>query len=228
MMPLLLFTIQKDTQTQLVIEKSRFICTLRKVAQEEAAVSAIALLKKKYWDATHNPAAYIIGGDPPCQKAGDDGEPSGTAGAPMLQVLKKNNLENVLAVVTRYFGGTKLGAGGLARAYARSVAEAVSAAGIARRCLMLECAFTENPEKIGKITNPLYSCGLFSVLSVEYAQEASVALRLPAENLRPAEEFLSGLLSRPLPLAVVGQSYGEIPLAKEEVKRLCSKNCWLC
>ncbi|MDR2007242.1 MAG: YigZ family protein [Acidaminococcales bacterium] len=214
------FTIQKDIQTQFIIEKSRFICTLRKVADEEAALAAIALLKKQYWDAAHNCAAYIVGGAVACQKAGDDGEPAGTAGLPMLKVLEKNNLRDVLAVVTRYFGGVKLGAGGLTRAYARSVAEAVSAAGIARRQLTFDCVFTENPDKIGKAVNSLYSSDLFSVLSVVYGRDVLVNLRLPAENLRPVEAFLGRLLSRHLSLTVSDEHYSEIPWAKEEGKRL--------
>lgn len=218
-----LFTIQKDIQTEFVIKKSRFICTLRKVADEGSVLAALSLLKKQYWDAAHNCSAYIIGA-PPCRKAGDDGEPSGAAGLPMLKVLEKTGLQNVLAVVTRYFGGVKLGAGGLARAYARSVAEAIDAAGIARRQLMLDCVFAESPGKIGKAVNSLHGSGLFSVLSVEYAQDASVTLRLPEENLRQAEAFLGELFSRHLPLTISGKHYSEIPLAKEEVKRLCLKN----
>ncbi|MDR3348298.1 MAG: YigZ family protein [Acidaminococcales bacterium] len=220
MTPSPFFTIQKDIQTQFVIEKSRFICTLRKVADEGDALAAMSLLKKRYWDAAHNCSAYIVGGAAPCQKAGDDGEPAGTAGLPMLKVLEKNNLQNVLAVVTRYFGGIKLGAGGLARAYARSVAEAVAAAGTARRQLMFDCAFSESPHKIGKAANFLYGSDLFSVLSVEYGQDALVSIRLPADNFRQAEDFLSGLFSRRLSLTVGGEHYSEIPLAKEGGNRL--------
>ena len=108
-----LYTIVRDCQHEIVIEKSRFICTLKKAATEEEAQDFIKETKKEYWDATHNCSAYIIGESGAAQRSNDDGEPSGTAGLPMLEVLRKNNLHNVAAVVTRYFGGILLGAGGL-------------------------------------------------------------------------------------------------------------------
>ena len=112
-------TIQKDCRTEIVIEKSRFICTLKKVSSEVEAQEFIKSTKKEFWDATHNCSAYII--NDMQQRSSDDGEPSGTAGVPMLEVLRKKNLTGVAAVVTRYFGGIKLGAGGLVRAYTNSV-----------------------------------------------------------------------------------------------------------
>ena len=124
-------TIQKDCRTEIVIEKSRFICTLKKVADEAEAQEFIKSTKKEFWDATHNCSAYII--NEMQQRSSDDGEPSGTAGVPMLEVLRKKNLTGVAAVVTRYFGGIKLGAGGLVRAYTNSVVSAVEAAGLAQK-----------------------------------------------------------------------------------------------
>ncbi|MGL5207238.1 MAG: YigZ family protein, partial [Acidaminococcaceae bacterium] len=126
-----LYTFVRDFQHEIVIDKSRFICTLKKVATEEEAQEFIKEIKKKYWDATHNCSAYIVGETGMAQRSSDDGEPSGTAGLPMLEVLRKNHLHNVAAVVTRYFGGIKLGAGGLVRAYTNSVATAIEGAGIA-------------------------------------------------------------------------------------------------
>lgn len=124
-----MFTIVKDFRHEIVIEKSRFICTLKKVQNETEAQEFIKNTKKEFWDATHNCSAYVV--DELAQRSSDDGEPSGTAGIPMLEVLRKNHLVQTAAVVTRYFGGIKLGAGGLVRAYTNSVAEAVRASGIA-------------------------------------------------------------------------------------------------
>ena len=106
---------------ELEIKKSRFICSIDRAESEAEARAFHERLKKKYWDANHNCLAYLIGERNEFQKANDDGEPSGTAGVPMLEVLKKRKLINTVAVVTRYFGGTKLGAGGLIRAYGQSV-----------------------------------------------------------------------------------------------------------
>ncbi|HIU64213.1 MAG TPA: YigZ family protein [Candidatus Avacidaminococcus intestinavium] len=132
---MMFLTILRDWYKEIIIDKSRFICTLRKVSDEESAQAFIKEMKKEYWDATHNCSAYIVGEAAEYQRSSDDGEPSGTAGLPMLEVLRKNNLHNVAVVVTRYFGGIKLGAGGLIRAYAGCTAETVKEAGLAKRVL---------------------------------------------------------------------------------------------
>ncbi len=119
------------SQTELIIKKSRFITTLQEVKNESEAAAYIESLRRQYWDATHNCYAYQIGTDGALQKSSDDGEPSGTAGRPMLETLKKNGVTNTLAVVTRYFGGTKLGASGLIRAYSQAVASGLEKAAIA-------------------------------------------------------------------------------------------------
>lgn len=106
-----MFTIDKDYRNEIVIEKSHFICSLKKVASETEAQEFIRGIKKEFWNATHNCSAYVI--DEMQQRSSDDGEPAGTAGVPMLEVLKKNSLFYTAAVVTRYFGGIKLGTGGL-------------------------------------------------------------------------------------------------------------------
>ena len=121
-----LYTISRDYRNEIVIEKSRFICTLKKVASEAEAQEFIKATKKEFWDATHNCSAYIV--DDLAQRSSDDGEPSGTAGIPMLEVLRKNKLVGTAAVVTRYFGGTLLGPGGLVRAYTAATQAAVAAA----------------------------------------------------------------------------------------------------
>ena len=123
-------TIKEDGQVQEEIKKSRFICHAKRVYSEEEARAFINAIKKEHYKATHNCSAFIIGERSEIKRTSDDGEPSGTAGVPMLGVLENHNLANVCVVVTRYFGGIKLGAGGLIRAYAGSVALAVKEIGI--------------------------------------------------------------------------------------------------
>ena len=123
-------TIKEDGQVQEEIKKSRFICHAKRVYSEEEARAFINAIKKEHYKATHNCSAFIIGERSEIKRTSDDGEPSGTAGVPMLGVLENHNLTNVCVVVTRYFGGIKLGAGGLIRAYAGSVALAVKEIGI--------------------------------------------------------------------------------------------------
>lgn len=123
-------TIKENGRVEEEIKKSRFICHVKRVESEEEARDFINSIKKEHYKATHNCSAFIIGERSEIKRTSDDGEPSGTAGVPMLGVLENHNLTNVCVVVTRYFGGIKLGAGGLIRAYAGSVALAVKEIGI--------------------------------------------------------------------------------------------------
>ena len=118
-------TIANEFRTEYIIEKSHFIATIAPVSTEEEAQAFIQRISKEFWDATHNCTAYAIGPRQEQQRSSDNGEPSGTAGKPMLEVLKKTTITNVAVVVTRYYGGIKLGAGVLIRAYSHSVAKAV-------------------------------------------------------------------------------------------------------
>lgn len=123
-------TISQDGQAQEEIKKSRFICHAKRVYSEEEARDFIAAIKKEHYKATHNCSAFIVGEKSEIKRTSDDGEPSGTAGVPMLGVMENHQLTNVCFVITRYFGGIKLGAGGLIRAYAGSVALAIKEIGL--------------------------------------------------------------------------------------------------
>lgn len=123
-------TIRQDGQAQEEIKKSRFICHAKRVYSEEEARDFIAAIKKEHYKATHNCSAFIVGEKSEIKRTSDDGEPSGTAGVPMLGVMENHQVTNVCFVVTRYFGGIKLGAGGLIRAYASSVALAIKEIGL--------------------------------------------------------------------------------------------------
>lgn len=147
-------SIKEITEHTLIIKKSEFICTLIPLNDENKINETIDFYKDKYKDATHNCIAYLVGTK---ERANDDGEPSGTAGLPMLNVLKKQELSNIIAIVTRYFGGIKLGAGGLTRAYSQAVAEALKEANIVEKHLIdvydvsLDYSFTKKFEHLLKV-----------------------------------------------------------------------------
>lgn len=145
---------------EIVIRKSRFIGHARPVADEEEAVQFIEQIKKKYWDATHNCSAYVVGERDQWQKALDDGEPSGTAGKPILEVIKNRGLKNVAVVVTRYFGGIMLGAGGLVRAYTDGAVAGIEAAGPIVRTLHREVFADIDYTWYGKLENALRDRGI--------------------------------------------------------------------
>ena len=126
------FCVTGRSEYEIVINRSRFITTLVPIENAEQAFDEIKKISKKYSDATHNCYAFVSNRENTEQRFSDDGEPQGTAGMPMLEVLKKRNVRMVLAVVTRYFGGIKLGAGGLVSAYSRSVSEALDNAKVVR------------------------------------------------------------------------------------------------
>lgn len=205
-----MFTIVKDFRQEIVIEKSRFICTLKKVNSEAEAQEFIKAIKKEFWDATHNCSAYIV--DEMAQRSSDDGEPSGTAGLPMLEVLRKNKLTNTAAVVTRYFGGIKLGAGGLVRAYTNSVAEAVRATGIAQKVLVSCFSFMYDLNDVGKILNILYQQQLFEIADVEYGLQAKVILKMKDSDKETAEAWLTESLNKVVQLEREGSEFIEVPL----------------
>lgn len=126
-------TIAKNTTYEQIIKKSRFICSIARVSSEEEAQQFIASIQAANKKATHNCFAYMIGDNDQIQRESDNGEPSGTAGIPILESLKLAKIHNVVAVVTRYFGGIKLGAGGLIRAYSNTTTEAIHQAGLVQR-----------------------------------------------------------------------------------------------
>ena len=123
-------TIAHESEIEIVIKKSRFIGYAFLVSSAEEANEKLAALRKRQWDASHHCSAYVLGADKQLQKYSDDGEPQGTAGMPILQVLHHKDVTNTMVVVVRYFGGVLLGAGGLVRAYSEAAAKALDAAGL--------------------------------------------------------------------------------------------------
>ncbi|WP_010681045.1 YigZ family protein [Acetivibrio cellulolyticus] len=154
-------------------KKSRFIASVKPVSNEEEALSFINGLKSKYWDATHNVYAYSIGGNNIIQRFSDAGEPSGTAGLPMLEVIKRMEVQNLAVVVTRYFGGTLLGAAGLIRAYGKSAALGVEAAGVVVKKLCREMSVIVEYTLFGKIQSLLISEG-YTIKDIVYEQDVEL------------------------------------------------------
>ena len=148
-------TVEQLGQDEVVIEKSTFIGYARPVENEEAALAFIQEIKKKHRDATHNVPAYVLGEHNEVQRCNDDGEPSGTAGVPVLEVLKKENVRNVAIVVTRYFGGIKLGTGGLVRAYTKGAKIALESAKIITRVLYQTVIVSVDYTLLGSLQNQL-------------------------------------------------------------------------
>lgn len=149
------YTVKENGFHEIIIQKSRFITYLARATTEEQAQAFISELKKKHHDANHNCSAYVIGERNEIQKANDDGEPSGTAGVPMLEVLKKRDLRDTVVVVTRYSGGIKLGGGGLIRAYGSSVSEALNAVGVVERIEHTVVSVNVDYTWLGKLENEL-------------------------------------------------------------------------
>ena len=149
------YTVKEYGEHEIIIQKSRFIAQIRRAESESDAQEFIQAIKKKHWNASHNCSAYLIGESDQIQKAHDDGEPSGTAGVPILEVLKKRNLKDTVVVITRYFGGIKLGAGGLIRAYGKATSEGLEAVGIVERKLVQIINVKIDYTWLGKLENEL-------------------------------------------------------------------------
>jgi uncharacterized YigZ family protein len=153
-------TVRQQGSKEIVIKKSRFIGFGRPVESEAEAVAFIEEIKKQHWNATHNCSAYMIGERDEIQKASDDGEPSGTAGKPILEVIKNQGLKNVAIVITRYFGGIMLGAGGLIRAYTDGAVAAIEAAEPVVKVLHREVFADIDYTWYGKLENELHQQGI--------------------------------------------------------------------
>lgn len=166
---------------EFIEKKSRFIGFIKRVETEEEALEFIDEKKSKYYDATHNTYAYIIGEKKNIQRYSDDGEPSGTAGVPMLEVLKKEDMTNVVTVVTRYFGGVLLGAGGLVRAYTKGVVEAINCGTKVLIKSMNRTEFTYDYTAHGAITNYLITNG-YKVIEENYTDMVSVTIDVDPED----------------------------------------------
>lgn len=174
---------------EVVEKKSRFIATVAPAATEEEALQFIARMKKQYYDARHNCYAYIIGRNEDVKRSGDDGEPSGTAGRPMLNILEKEGIYNTVVVVTRYFGGVLLGTGGLVRAYQEATQEGLKNTKMIQRMAGVKLEMRMPYTWLGKIQ---YLCASMElpVLDTQYEEDITMVIVAPQEEVaRVIKEF---------------------------------------
>lgn len=174
-------TIQSYGESEIVIQKSRFITYVNRAETEKEAQEFINNIKEKHKSANHNCSAYIIGEHDNIQKANDDGEPSGTAGVPILEVLKKQGLQDTVVVVTRYFGGIKLGGGGLIRAYGKATTEGIAAAGVVERKLHHLLKVSIDYTWLGKVENEIRNSD-YPLKDINYADLVEVLVFMKANE----------------------------------------------
>ncbi len=162
-------------------KKSRFIANVAAVYTEEEAAAFIEAKKKQYWDARHNCYAYVLGERGQTLRFSDDGEPAGTAGKPILEVLVNSGIRNLAVVVTRYFGGTLLGTGGLVRAYTKAAQAGLAASDVRIMCYGYEITVVTDYNGVGKIQYLLGQRGI-SVTEVDYAEQVTMRVKVPYEK----------------------------------------------
>ncbi|ARU60506.1 YigZ family protein [Tumebacillus avium] len=200
-------TLLAPGEETIIIKKSRFIGYATPVNSEEEALQFIQSIQKKHWDATHNCYAYVFGPHQEIQKANDDGEPSGTAGKPILEVIKKEDLRNVAVVVTRYFGGIMLGAGGLIRAYSQTAAAGLHAAGIVTRKLFQEIAIDIDYTWLGKVENELHAVEDFHIDRIDYLERVTVFALVPAADTERLHKLITNATNGQAVLLNTEQKY---------------------
>lgn len=182
--------VYKGGQDEIVEKKSRFIATVVPVETEEEAVAFINETKKKYWDARHNCSAFVIGSRQELTRCSDDGEPAGTAGRPMLDVLLKEDMHNVAVVVTRYFGGVLLGTGGLVRAYQKATQQGLAASEIITKqqgqILLVHTDYTG----LGKLQY-IFAQESITVMDTEYAADVTIKVVIPMHEKARIEKLIT-------------------------------------
>lgn len=189
------------------VKGSRFLCLLAPAADEAEARRVIAAVRAAHPSASHHCWAYVLGADGAVQRSSDDGEPGGTAGLPMLRMLTRRGVRCVVAVVTRYFGGTRLGAGGLARAYGGAVGEALDALGTVTRQRLRLVRVTTDHQRAGRLENDLRAAGR-DVREVRYGSAVDIVVVLPAGDLTSFTAWLADATSGTAHLTPGEDAYG--------------------
>ena len=185
-------TVKGFGETEIIIQKSRFLTYVNRAETEQQAQAFIEEIKLKHRSANHNCSAYLIGEHDSIQKANDDGEPSGTAGFPMLEVLKKQGLKDTVVVVTRYFGGIKLGGGGLIRAYGKATTEGLKSAQIVERRLHFLMKVSVDYTWLGKVENEIRSSN-YPLERIDYADSVELFLYVPVLKEATFVEWITEL-----------------------------------
>jgi uncharacterized YigZ family protein len=197
--------IARDGEAETEARRSRFLCNLWRVEDEAEARAYVEQMRKQHWDARHHCSAFVLGPGAAIERSSDDGEPAGTAGAPMLEVLRGRGVSDVVAVVTRWFGGTLLGAGGLVRAYGDAVRAALDEVGVVERNLLSCFEITVSHAEVGRIESDLRSRDV-AVLGTTYAEQATLRVAVPPDSV----DRLHALLAERTGGQVVGTPAGEL------------------
>ncbi|MGA3391512.1 YigZ family protein [Lactiplantibacillus pentosus] len=208
------YTITQDTVFEQTIQKSRFIAHLYRITSEEDAQAKIAAVRAANPKANHNCFAYMLGDDDHIQRMSDDGEPSGTAGSPILEVLKANDVHDVLAIVTRYFGGIKLGAGGLIRAYNGTPAAAIEACGKVERVLQMRLAIALDYRNVDALNYYLQQNQLV-ILNTDYGVQVTQTIAVSAAELAAVQTAITNLLSGQVTFTEQGEQFTEVPVSQD-------------
>ncbi|AXU70832.1 TPA: YigZ family protein [Clostridioides difficile] len=187
-------TLHEFGTNEITIEKSVFIGYAKPIKSEEEALEFINEIKKKHKDATHNVWAYTVGKNMNIQRYSDDGEPQGTAGIPTLEVIKKEDLRDVAVVVTRYFGGTKLGAGGLVRAYTKGAKLGLEAGKIIYKVMYQEVKVKIDYTQLGKVQNELMNLGYF-IKDTVYEDNVEIVVYSRLEDVEKLSEKMIDITS---------------------------------
>ena len=185
-------TVYQEGTAEQIIEKSRFIAHIKPVESREAADEFIASIRKQYKDATHNVPAIVLGDKFQIQWASDDGEPQGTSGAPIVQMLVKERITDVAVVITRYFGGIKLGTGGLVRAYTSSAKLGLQAAGICDVKELCVLTYETDYTYLPKLQNGERE-GLFHIEEIRYTDKVSLDLCCEAEEVEKIQQYAANI-----------------------------------
>lgn len=202
-------SIHKYGRDEIIINKSRFICSVLPISSEEEALEFIEKVKKEFKEASHNVYAYVVGQNNNVQRFTDDGEPSGTAGLPVLNVINQENLKNVVIVVTRYFGGVLLGAGGLARAYSKSAKTGLEKGLLVDKTLYYEISATIEYTMLGKIENEL-SKNNFIIKDKKYGENVDIQVLVRDEEIDKINSLFNEVTSGKAQLSVGQSSYYSI------------------
>jgi len=204
-------TIAAESEAEIEVSRSRFRCLLVRVEDEMSARGVVEQARREHWNARHHCSAFIIGPDRAIERSSDDGEPPGTGGAPMLEVLRGNAVSDVAAVVTRWFGGTLLGTGGLSKAYADAVRAALDIAEIIERVEQELCDVTVDLAAAGRLEHELRSRGT-NVLRIDYTDVATLELAVPLVAFPIAEEIVAELTEGTAELVHRGRRWVDAPL----------------
>ena len=210
-MPELYLTIKTDGTHEIIIKKSQFICNIKRTTTKQEAEEFITHIKTLHRQATHNCFAYVVGPNNQIKRQSDNGEPSGTAGMPILNVLEKLNLHDTTVVVTRYFGGIKLGTGGLIRAYSKATSETIQQIGIVKKVLQRQLKLTLSYQNLGKLQNFLETKQI-PIIETLYTDNVTLCLALDDDQVMPFSEQLTELFNAQIKVTRGQEQYNEVEI----------------